>query len=108
MSKPIFLCVLPSERVSLASAVAAAGGIPVIDLTSSPRVEVPDGAWVRVRDRRSVPGTGPVILVGASGGPIHNRETWLEVLEPGPVPDGFIGIVLVAKRWVVLRGVVQA
>ena len=37
---------------------------------------------------------GPVILVGASGGPIHNRETWLEVLEPGPVPDGFIGIVL--------------
>ena len=94
MSQPLILCVLPSERVALAAAVASAGGTPVVDLSSSPRVEVPEGAWVRVRERRAVPGTGPVILVGGGTIPVRNRETWLEVGEPGPVPAGFAGLVL--------------
>ena len=95
MSDLPILCVLPAERAALVPAVVAAGGVPVVDLTSSARVSVPGGAWVRVRTRRSVPGTGPVILAGGHHSqPVKHRDTWLEVTAPGPVPEGFTGIVL--------------
>ena len=95
MTDLVLLCSLPASRASLVPVVAAAGGTPVLDLTATPRVAVPDGAWVRVRSRRSVPGTGPVVLAaGSDAAPVRNRETWLEVTEPQPAPDGFAGIVL--------------
>ncbi|MEC8192296.1 MAG: SDR family NAD(P)-dependent oxidoreductase [Myxococcota bacterium] len=94
MPKRAFFCVLPGERASLAEAVQSVGAIPVLDFTCSPTTSVPEGAWVRVRTRRSVPGVGPVILAGNHKAPVRNRETWLEVTEPGPLPAGFAGAVL--------------
>ncbi|MGB0638241.1 MAG: beta-ketoacyl synthase N-terminal-like domain-containing protein, partial [Myxococcota bacterium] len=94
MPERLYLCVLPGERASLAGAVHAAGGVAVLDLTSGPTVSVPDGAWVRVRTRRSVPGKGPVILTGNHKSPVRNRETWLEVTEIQAAPEGFAGVVL--------------
>ena len=95
MTDLVLLCTLPAERASLAPIVVAAGGTPVIDLTASARVVVPDGAWVRVRSRRNVPGTGPVVLVGGGdAAPVRNRETWLEVTTPEVAPEGFAGVVL--------------
>ncbi|MEC7947217.1 MAG: hypothetical protein VX265_06580, partial [Myxococcota bacterium] len=96
MTDLVLLCTLPAERASLAAVVVAAGGTPVIDLTASARVAVPADAWVRVRSRRSVPGTGPVVLVAGAdaSSPVRNRETWLEVTVPQAAPEGFAGIVL--------------
>ena len=94
MPEPLFFCVLPGELSPLSSVVLDAGGVPVLDFTCSATSTVPDGAWVRVRTRRSVPGTGPVILAGSHKSPVRNRETWLEVTEPIPAPEGFAGIVL--------------
>ena len=94
MPEPMFFCVLPGELSPLSRVVQEAGGVPVLDFTCSATSVVPDGAWVRVRTRRSVPGTGPVILVGSHKAPVRNRETWLEVTEPIPAPEGFAGIVL--------------
>ena len=94
MFERAFFCILPAERTSLAKAVMAAGGVPVLDFTASPTVRVPEGAWVRVNTRRSVPGKGPVILSGNHKLPVRNRETWLELTEAGPVPAGFAGAVL--------------
>ncbi len=94
MPEPLFFCVLPGELSPLSSIVLEAGGVPVLDFTCSATRAVPDGAWVRVRTRRSVPGTGPVILAGSHKSPVRNRETWLEVTEPIPAPEGFAGIVL--------------
>ena len=94
MPEPMFFCVLPGELSPLAGTVLQAGGVPVLDFTCSATSSVPDGAWVRVRTRRSVPGTGPVILAGSHKAPVRNRETWLEVTEPTPAPKGFAGVVL--------------
>ena len=94
MPEPMFFCVLPAELSGLVGTVLNAGGVPVLDFTCSPRSDVPDGAWVRVRTRRSVPGTGPVIFAGSHKMPVRNRETWLEVTEPMAPPDGFAGVVL--------------
>ena len=92
----LLLCVLPADRASLAGAVRAAGGTPVVDLTAGGTVgPLAAGVWVRVRDGRSVPGTGPVLLAaGSTPRPLANRETWLEVTTPGPVPAGLAGVVL--------------
>ncbi len=99
MSQPLLLCVIPSERVELASAITAAGGVPVIDLTCSPRVEIPKGAWVRVRDLDNAPGSGPIILAGAltrEGLPqsAPKRPCWLEATSPRDLPRGYAGLVL--------------
>ncbi len=94
MPEPMFFCVLPAELSALAGTVLNTGGVPVLDFTCSPRCDVPEGAWVRVRTRRSVPGTGPVILTGSHKMPVRNRETWLEVTEPTAPPQGFAGVVL--------------
>ena len=94
MPECAFFCVIPAERASLADAIMSAGGIPVLDFTCSPTVAVPDGAWVRVNNRRSVPGTGPVILSGSHKAPVRNRETWLEVTEACAIPEGFAGAVV--------------
>ena len=94
MPERALFCVLPAERASLVDAVLATGGIPVLDFTCSPTVSVPDGVWVRVNNRRSVPGTGPVILSGNHKSPVRNRETWLELTEARPVPEGFAGAVI--------------
>ena len=94
MPEPMFFCVLPAELSALAGAVLNTGGVPVLDFTCSARVDVPDGAWVRVRTRRNIPGTGPVILAGTHKMPVRNRETWLEVTEPIAPPKGFAGVVL--------------
>ena len=94
MPECAFFCVIPAERASLADAILLAGGTPVLDFTCSPTVPVPDGAWVRVSNRRSVPGTGPVILSGNHKAPVRNRETWLELTAAGPIPDGFVGAVV--------------
>ncbi len=89
------LCHLPAERVSLCPIVFAAQAIPVIDLCFSDRSRVPNGAWVRTRSKRDVPGKGPVILAGGQHrSPIRGRETWLEVTKPRKVPRGFAGIIL--------------
>ena len=96
MPTPLLLCTLPAERADLVEIVRASGGTPLVDLTAGPRVAVPEGAWVRVRDRRAVPGTGPVILAAQGGSrlPVRGRETWLEVVEPEAAPPGFAGVVL--------------
>jgi acyl transferase domain-containing protein/acyl carrier protein/phosphopantetheinyl transferase len=95
MSDLLLLCAVPAERADLAGAIAAAGGTPLVDVTASPRADVPSGAWVRVRSRRRVSGDGPVVLVdGPDAAPVRNRETWLEVTAPRAAPDGFAGIVL--------------
>ena len=88
------LCLIPAERVQLTEAVLVTGAIPVIDITCSERVAIPAGAWVRTRTRRSVPGTGPVILVGAHTQPVKGRPTWLEVTAAQGLPEGFAGLVL--------------
>ena len=94
MPECAFFCVIPAERASLADAILSVGGTPVLDFTCSPTVPVPDGAWVRVNNRRSVPGTGPVILSGSHKAPVRNRETWLEVTEARAIPEGFVGAVI--------------
>ena len=93
-NSPLLLCVLPPERASLVSVVSAAGGTPVLDLVSSrAAVRVQGDTWIRTRRRKGLPGHGPVILAaGEEPLPIKNRETWLEVTEPGPVPDGIAGL----------------
>ena len=47
MSSTRILCYLPAERASLCDEIFAANAIPVIDLCSSDRSRVPNGAWVR-------------------------------------------------------------
>ena len=94
MPECAFFCVIPAERASLSDAIMSAGGTPVLDFTCSPTVPVPNGAWVRVNNRRSVPGTGPVILSGTHKAPVRNRETWLEVTGAQAVPEGFAGVVV--------------
>ena len=59
------LCYLPAERVSLCNTVFSAQAIPVVDLCYSDRSRVPNGAWVRTRSKRDIPGKGPVILAAA-------------------------------------------
>ncbi|MDP6933709.1 MAG: beta-ketoacyl synthase N-terminal-like domain-containing protein, partial [Myxococcota bacterium] len=94
MTAPILLCMLPAERVALVPRILAAGAVPVIDATVSTGITVPEGAWVRARSRRSVPGKGPVLLAGNHKAPVRNRPTWLEVTEKIPIPDGFAGVVV--------------
>ena len=84
---------LPPTAAHLAPIVLEAGCVPVVDLTSGPVVDVPDGAWIRARAGRPLPGTGPVVLADGDA-PIADRETWLETTQAGPVPQGFAGIVL--------------
>jgi malonyl CoA-acyl carrier protein transacylase len=86
------LVILPAGSSGLASAVSAAGGTPVVDLTCG-LDEVPQGAWVRVLAGQDAPGDGPALLA-TPGEPLSGRETWLEVTEPGPVPEGFAGLLL--------------
>ena len=50
------LCYLPAERVSLCTIVFSAQAIPVVDLCYSDRSRVPNGAWVRTRSKRDIPG----------------------------------------------------
>ncbi len=91
------LCILPVARISLTKRVLAAGAIPVVDLTcASAPVEIPDGAWVRVRDARNAPGTGPVVLAAgnAESQPIPGRATYIECTDSTPVAAGFAGVVL--------------
>ena len=94
MPERTLFCVLPAESAALATRVEGVGGIPIIDLCCSAVTTVPVGAWVRVRSRRGVPGTGPVVLVGSHTKPVPDRETWLELTIPGPLPEGFAGVVL--------------
>ena len=95
MSTERILCYLPAERAFLCEQVFAAHGIPVIDLCCSDRSRVPQGAWVRTRSKRDIPGKGPVILAGGQHrSPIRGRETWLEVTKPRKVPKGFAGIIV--------------
>ena len=95
MSTERILCYLPAERAFLCEQVFAAHGIPVIDLCCSDRSRVPQGAWVRTRSKRDIPGKGPVILAGGQHrSPIRGRETWLEVNKPRKVPKGFAGIIV--------------
>ena len=63
MSLAQVLCLVPAERAHLASVIQKAGAIAVVDFTTSVKSPVPAGAWVRVLDRRNVPGDGPVLLV---------------------------------------------
>ncbi len=92
---PRILCYLPAERVSLCPLVFSAQAIPVVDLCASDRSRVPNGAWVRTRSKRDIPGKGPIILAGGNHrSPIRGRETWLEVTKPRKVPRGFAGIIL--------------
>ena len=91
------VCALPAARAHLCARVLSSGGIPLVDLTCAPdAVELPDGAWVRVRSMESVPGTGPVVLaVGTpDAAPISGRPTWLEVTDESSVATGFAGIIL--------------
>ena len=89
------LCYLPAERVSLCNTVFSAQATPVVDLCYSDRSRVPNGAWVRTRSKRDIPGKGPVILAGGQHrSPIRGRETWLEVTKLRKVPRGFAGIIL--------------
>ncbi|RME26919.1 MAG: acyltransferase domain-containing protein, partial [Deltaproteobacteria bacterium] len=92
-ASPLLLCLLPAERAGLAATVQAAGGVAVIDLTCGPTVDVPAGAWVRVRPGQDAPGDGPVIVAGA-GAPVPGRPTWCEITAPAATPEGFHGIVL--------------
>ena len=94
MPERTLFCQLPAESAALVTRVEGLGGIPIIDLTSTATTAVPDGAWVRVRSRRGVPGSGPVLLVGTHTKPVPDRETWLELTEPGELPEGFAGVVL--------------
>ena len=93
------LCYLPAERVSLCATVFSAQAIPVVDLCYSDRSRVPNGAWVRTRSKRDIPGKGPVILAGGQHrSPIRGRETWLEVTKIRKIPRGFAGIIVRAKE----------
>ena len=88
---------LPASAAHLATLVQQAGCIAVIDATSGPVPEVPDGAWVRTRPGRPAPGTGPVILA-EFGAPLPDRETWLETAAPRAVPKGYAGLVLKGRE----------
>ena len=94
MPERSLFCQLPAECSSLSTTVTGHGALCLIDLCSTATTAVPDGAWVRVRSRRGVPGTGPVVLVGSHTKPLPDRETWLELTEPGSAPPGFAGVVL--------------
>jgi acyl transferase domain-containing protein/NAD(P)-dependent dehydrogenase (short-subunit alcohol dehydrogenase family)/phosphopantetheinyl transferase len=96
MSLAQVLCLVPAERAHLVASIQKAGAIAVVDFTTSGKSgksAVPAGAWVRVLDRRNVPGDGPVLLVKGTA-PVSGRPTWLEVTDPRPAPSGFAGIVL--------------
>ena len=73
---------------------------PRLDFTCSPTVAVPDGAWVRVNNRRVCPARVS-ILSGSHKAPVRNRETWLEVTEACAIPEGFAGAVVRGSevRW---------
>jgi acyl transferase domain-containing protein/phosphopantetheinyl transferase len=91
------ICALPAARAHLAERVLAAGGVPMIDLTCAPDLaQVPEGAWVRVRSAKDVPGTGPVVLAAGTAHPevIADRPTWLELTEAEPVSTAFAGVIL--------------
>ncbi|MEL6349138.1 MAG: polyketide synthase [Myxococcota bacterium] len=96
MSELKLLCRIPAEQTPIAEAIQAAGGVPVIDLTAAPDVEVvvPEGAWIRVRVGEPAPGAGPVILVGDDAQPLDGRPCWAEITRPQAVPAGFVGVIL--------------
>ena len=96
MQNSMILVVLPAECASLAGDVLKAGATPVVDLTTNGSVEIPAGAWVRVRPGQEVPGEGPVVLAG-EGPAVAGRPTWAERVEVGPVPAGFAGVILRGK-----------
>ena len=82
---------LPPARVALAGEIAAAGAVVVVDCVSDV-VDVPAGAWVRVRTAVDAPGTGPILAQG--GSPHPSRPTWLERIEGMPAGNGFAGTYL--------------
>ncbi|MCP4806816.1 MAG: SDR family NAD(P)-dependent oxidoreductase [Proteobacteria bacterium] len=84
---------LPAEAASLAPAVLAAGGIPLIDLTCSWTTDIPDGAWVRIHPDQEPPGTGPIVVTSRSR-KVRGRSMWLELSAPGKVPKNFDGLLL--------------
>ncbi len=89
------LVILPAKAAHLASRVRAVGGTPVIDLTCSTELELdlPDGAWVRVRPGQKAPGSGPVLVTGRAR-KVRGRECWLESPVSMSVPRGYSGLVL--------------
>ena len=93
MENSMILVVLPSECADLAAEVLRVGATPVVDLTANGSVEIPAGAWVRVRPGQEVPGEGPVVLAG-EGPAVADRPTWVERVEVGPIPKGFAGVIL--------------
>ena len=97
MENSMILVVLPSECAHLAAEVLRAGATPVIDLTANGSVEIPSGAWVRVRPGQKVPGEGPVVWAG-EGPVVEGRPTWLERVDLRPVAEGYAGVLLRGKE----------
>ncbi|MBK7757718.1 MAG: acyltransferase domain-containing protein [Deltaproteobacteria bacterium] len=93
MSLPPLLILLPAARASLADVVLATGAVPVIDLTLDEEATIPPGAGVRVRPDQAAPGDGWVIVAGEGAAPV-GRQALIERAQPGPAPEGFVGVIL--------------
>ena len=90
-------CVIPAENVALYDALLQLGTTPVIDVSLSPRKPVPTDAWIRARNKRSVPGKGPVVLAGGQHrNTLRGRPSWIEVNRPQPLPKNCKEIVLIS------------
>lgn len=95
---PNLLCRIPAEKVVLYDALLKLGTTPVIDVTLSPRKPVPANAWIRARNKRSVPGKGPVMLAGGQHrNSVRGRDSWIEVNRPQPIPKSCKGIILISS-----------
>ena len=90
-------CLLPAERVRLAGRVLATGALPILDLTFGGAPAVPPGVGVRVDDT-SMAGAGDGPVLARAGEAIPGRACWRELTAPGPVPDGYAGVVLRSRR----------
>ncbi len=91
------ICALPAARAHLCARVLASGGIPLVDLTcADDTLELPEGAWVRVRSVEAVPGSGPVVLAAGTPepAPIAGRPTWIELTDDLEVNAGYAGVIL--------------
>ncbi len=92
---PRIFCLLPAARAQLAGAISAAGGVPVIDLTTGEATVVPTGAWVRVRSTAGVVPGGAGVFA-AVGQPLAGRETWIEGADAASSAEqralGFAGV----------------
>ncbi len=87
----------PAAPAALREEVARAGGVSVLDCALGALDGPSAASWTRMAPGQEATGEGPVVVpVGTP--PIPGRPTWLHTPTPGPVPEGYAGLVLKGRE----------